>query len=234
MKTIRLSLTGSDGPPCEVPYTLPQSVRFDCFVPEAGICRAFVDISAEEVVVDELLQPGLNGAWYMLSLTELDDRLTRDVLEQAGDVCAVFERALSAPARTLAAGWEQKGITPDTASDAKTLTTIADLARHEQALRYAWGCIPPALRTGNYVPEMLVAQVLEDTETPNMDCRAVRVLHAFIHKHLVERAQSMATKAARARQQAWEAQQGCLPCGGSGEGVGPEGVCGRCQPMVRP
>lgn len=215
MKTLRLSLTGSDGTPCEVPYTLPQSVRFDCFVPEAGICVGHVDISADEVVVDELLQPGLNGAWYNLSLTELDDRLTRDVLEQAGDVCAVFERILST---------ECNPIMVCSAEDAKTLTTIADIANQESDLHLSWWKLAPEVAQRDKAPQ--------DPHNEN-DSYAFHALHRFIHTVLVERAQDVATKAARARQQAWEAQQACVPCGGSGEGSTPEGVCGRCQPGVR-
>ena len=187
--TRRPSLTGSDGTPCEVSCTLPASLVFDCFVPGVGLCNCDGDVSAEEVVINDLWpKTGGHGPDGHTHKHHANDDA---VLEQAGDVCAVFERILSTESSPMLA------CSPE---DARTLTLIADLALAERKAHESWYALPGGIH-----------RTVFGTQTPGDPDNALaphrRAMGWFIHQHLVERAQDMATKAARARQQEWEAQQ---------------------------
>jgi hypothetical protein len=123
-----LELKTSCGTTVTLTCELPDMVRFECFVPEHGVCIAHVDPRGEEVEVlevREVLDPPIG-----------ESRLPDDVcshpavIEQAGDVCAVFERALDS-----VRVWEDE-----------TLRAIADMAHLESDLHTAWCRLPGVVR----------------------------------------------------------------------------------------
>jgi hypothetical protein len=190
MKTLILKHNGHEA---HVPYGLPDSLRFDCFVPEHGMCIAYVDLRAEEILVLEVHRPmespiGTPGA-EMLSADLCNHSA---VLEQAGDVCTVF-------------GWldryedaRERGFIPGSNPDACTLSTIAEMALLESDLHTADLRLPDAVR-GKHSP-------IPDPRDPD-ESYAHHRLQRFIEHVLVPRAQELATKAAKRRQSLWLEEQ---------------------------
>jgi hypothetical protein len=186
-----LNLKTSCGTPVTLPYELPDSVRFDCFVPGVGICETTLDARSEEVDVVDMRGPdgvqyGVHGA------TEAEAA----VLEQAGDVCAVFERALSR--KTLMSDYRS----PDETPDPMVLTAIADMAMHETELRAAWERLPGAIRSRQHTMNERPLVTGARDMTPSK-----AALRDFIEYVLLERAQAMATAAAKRRQAQWNEEQ---------------------------
>lgn len=200
MKTLTLSITTSCGNTVQVPYTLPTTLTFDCFVPAVGIVKCDVDVSAEDIAITEVFHS--DGRSAMASGWQH----TEPVIEQAGAVCWVVEGTLPPPGSMpqrdngSTAPWVRwfnererwKGrVAPD---DLAVLRHIADVAWHEQKASEAFYRLPGEVRSRR----PMLSRRSEDT--------APALLETFVHTILVERAQDMATKAAKARQQTWEAQ----------------------------
>lgn len=174
MKTLILKHGGHEA---HVPYELPDSLRFDCFVPEMGIGWACVDVRSDTIdVVDSSGIP-------------CDDPA---VLEQAGDVCAVFERALSTQ-RLMSAQYTGRVPEHDVVN-ARVLSTIAEMALLESDLHTADLRLPEPVRDEKGAPP--------DPRTPD-DSYAHHRLMRFIHEVLVPRAQDLATAAAKRREAEW-------------------------------
>lgn len=178
-----LELKTSCGTTVTLTCELPDSVRFDCFVPELGICKAVVDPRSDEIDVLEVRLP--DGA-----PVELDDDSA--VLEQAGDVCAVFEATL---AQSKFTGPKSEG------DDCRTLTAIADMALHETELRAAWESVPDDIT--HFVSNHAPGRMTRYDGRPNPLAACNLVLNAFITSTLVERAQAMAEAAVKRRQAQW-------------------------------
>lgn len=181
MNTLVLRHNGHEA---HVPYELPDSLRFDCFVPGQGVCEATVDVRAEAILVLEVRdQPD----WMMSSDA---------VLEQAGDVCAVFERSLESQ-RLMSAQYTDR-VPEDDVADARVLSTIAEMALLESDLHTAWCRLPEPLRPSSCAPP--------DPRGPE-ESHAHHALQRFIEQTLVPRAQDMATAAAKRREAQWHEEQ---------------------------
>lgn len=177
MKTLSMKC---DGHEVQIPYELPDSLRFDCFVPGMGVLEASVDLREDDVeVVDVRTASGavVGG--------KVECRV--DVIEQAGDVCAVFERALGVGLKT---------VDPTTLGDAPVLYAIARIAVLESDLHTEWCRLPDA-----------VTNEVDAPSDEKEDGLAFHALAAFITKVLVPRAQDMATAAAKNRSDQWMEEQ---------------------------
>ena len=119
MKTLVLKHRGHEA---HVPYELPDSLRFDCFHPEHGMCVAHVDLRQEEIWVTEVCRVDDDRKEESLGWSICSHPV---ILEQAGDVCSVFD-------------WEN-GTGHD---DAKVLSTIAEMELLESDLHTAWSRLP--------------------------------------------------------------------------------------------
>lgn len=188
-----LNLKTSCGTTVTLAYELPDSVRFDCFVPGVGICAGYVDPRAEEISVVDLTSGEPCPTTLPLDMHRMDA-----VLEQAGDVCRMLQLVLESQVR--------HGHRAD--EDGRTLTAIADMAMHESDAHTSWLRLPDNLRWSAHEPAF------------GKDDTAHKILAAFIEEVLVERAQDMSTAAAKQRQAQWETEQDarCEHCDGSGEG----------------
>jgi hypothetical protein len=177
-----LDLRTSCGTPVSLTCELPEQVRFDCFVPGHGTYECCIDPRAEEILVIEVRDPS-TGAHIALEELERDE--CSAVLEQAGDVCAVFDF--------------EHGVGHD---DAKALGAIADMALHETELRAAWSRAPLAVTK-------YASRFVEAPEDPcyRQESKAHQCLDGFINVVLVDRAQDMAEAAAKRRQAQWEEEQ---------------------------
>lgn len=175
MTTLVLKHNGHEA---HVPYELPDSLRFDCFVPDFGMGWACIDLRSEEIdVVDgchigSIVVSGHHPA----------------VLEQAGDVYAVFELAFNLLERERA-GWS---LSTNDRNDLKVLSTIAEMAILESDLHTLWLRLP-----GGMCPA-----AMEPASRPE-DWLAKRVLNRFITDVLVPRAQDLATAGAKRREAEW-------------------------------
>lgn len=181
MKTLILNHNGHQA---HVPYELPDSLRFDCFVPGYRVYVAAVDLRADAIHVIEIADRAGTG-W--LDLDELEENERAAVLEQAGDVCAVFEHALGL---STTAHFHRRE------EDARVLSTIAEMALLESDLHTAWSRLPVA--------------VTELTHEPVLDPRhwhATKMLSRFVTNVLAPRAQDLATAAAKRRLQDWVAEE---------------------------
>lgn len=172
MKTLVLKHQGHEA---HVPYELPDSLRFDCFVPNYGILDVTIDPRAEDISVTCVETK--RGECMCATLGAHDA-----VLEQAGDVCAVFDDA------------GLMGTPPSKANhvDASILSTIAEMAILESDLHTAWCRLP--------------GPVSDHTEAPEnyaKDWHATKALASFITHVLVPRAQDLATAAAKRREAQW-------------------------------
>lgn len=177
MKTLIIKNGGHEA---HVPYELPSEVAVDCFVPEYGTFPAHVDLRGDKVVVTEVT--GL-PEWFC----------SHDaVLEQAGDVCAVFERALSTQDR------DAQGCR-DNPEDLRILSTIAEMAHAESDLHTAWCRLPERVRES----------VDEPQDKPGL-WKASQALEVFVINVLVPRAQDMATAAAKRREAEWNEEQALM------------------------
>ena len=170
-----------DGHEVHIPYELPDSLRFDCFVPGSGLCEAYVDVRSDKIDVIEVRQHLPVNRMASATLTDGAEYMPA-VLEQAGDVCAVFERALDLTR-------------VDRISDATTLSTIARIAVLESDLHTEW-CRLPA-----------IVSPPEPCESNERHSLAARSLKNFVADVLVPRAQDMATAAAKKRMTQWEENQ---------------------------
>lgn len=192
-----LDVKTSCGTTVSLAYELPRTLVFDCFVPGYGVCEADVDVGAEHIVINDVVERLDEHTRRMLPR----EFLAHDaVLEQASDVCAVFESV-----------FDGSDITHD-----DVLTAIADMALHETELHRAY------TSTGYWVPLSSRPMDEDDFRLASAMC-----LTHFIVEVLVERAQTLATKAAKQREK--DAEALCESCAGSGEGYTPEGRCTRCD-----
>lgn len=181
MKTLILK---HNGHVAHVPYELPVGDWFDVFVPDHGICNASVMLRSEDIRVEEVTPKGKGLIPDAIPGAENHPA----VLEQAGDVCAVFELAFNLPERQRA-GWS---LSANDRNDLKVLSTIAEMAHLESDLHTAWGRLPDDVR----------GVVDEPEDDP--DCwKASRALQGFIENTLVSRAQDLATAAAKRREAEW-------------------------------
>lgn len=187
MKTLILKYNSHEA---HVPYELPDSLRFDCFVPGYGILDVTVDARAEDISVTCVETKA--GECLCSTLGDHDA-----VLEQAGDVCAVFERALRSHDTYISVGWT----TPEASSDRGLLSTIAEMALLESDLHTAWCRLPDSVteRISAYTP---LCHERRDG-TPNASMPSFKALESFITNVLVPRAQDLATAAAKRRQSEW-------------------------------
>lgn len=165
-----------------VPYELPESTWVTVFVPDHGICNASVLLRTEDIQVEEVGGPLSKPHCPIIPGAENHPA----VLEQAGDVCAVFEHALGADHNN------------HLQSDVKVLSTIAEMALLESDLHTAWCRLPEPLRPSSCAPP--------DPRDPE-ESHAHHALQRFIEQVLVPRAQGMATAAAKRREAEWDEEQ---------------------------
>lgn len=182
MNTLVLRHNGHEA---HVPYELPDSFQFDCFIPLEGICAATADPRSDEIDILEVRHPDgsfMSGSGYPAA-----------VLEQAGDVCAVFERALPGDLNGQER-WNRHA----PREDVLALSTIAEMAILESDLHTAWCRLPEPLRPSSCAPP--------DPRDPN-ESHAHHALQRFIEQTLVPRAQDMATAAAKRREAEWRQEK---------------------------
>lgn len=180
MKTLVLKHQGHEA---HVPYELPDSLRFDCFVPSYGILDVTIDPRAEDISVTCVETK--RGECMCATLGAHDA-----AIEQAGDVCAVFELAFNLLERERA-GWS---LSANDRNDLKVLSTIAEMALLESDLHTADLRLSALIRESTSAPP--------DPRDPNKSYAHHR-LQRFIVNVLVPRAQDLATAAAKRREAQW-------------------------------
>lgn len=177
-----LELKSSCGTTVTLTCELPDSVRFLCWVPGVGLTWASVDPRGDAFRIIDIEKPGPDIDF----LTDMGAEQMSAVIEQAGDVCAVFEKALDS-----VRVWEDE-----------TLRAIADMALHETELRAAWERLPGAIRARQCSRDEVPFVAGGRSMTPSKGALA-----RFISDVLVERAQDMAEAAAKRRQAQWEGER---------------------------